>query len=181
MDLIACSQARLLWWVPNKPTRCPTYHLPTTVQLRYAPLSKTEIKLVEAAIRHGAPVALEKAEKVGANISEAVKELIRTGTVQLTLHNVQSVALKSSIRTPYAKAQLKVREADHHTSMAMANRKGSVSFPSPIAVHVGLDAVEDPETRGWLESGYGFGWVAETCRVIVSSVHLGIVGLRACA
>ena len=148
----------------NKPKHCPTHHFPTcTVQLRYAPLSKTEITLVEAAIRHGAPVALEKAEKVGANISEAVKELIRTGTVQLTLHNVQSVALKSSLRTPYAKAQLKVREADHHPSMAMANRKGSVSFPSPIAVHVGLDAVEDPETRGWLESGCGYIWVVRLC------------------
>lgn len=39
-------------------------------------------------------------------------------------------------------------DCDKHTSMAMANRKGVVSFPSPVAVHVGLEAVEHPESSG---------------------------------
>lgn len=81
-------------------SRVPVTYL-HPVQVKYAPLSKMEIKLVEVAMRHGAEMALKKAGRAGADISDAVKELLRTGVVQLTLHNIRSDGLRSSFRTPY--------------------------------------------------------------------------------
>lgn len=69
-------------------------------QVTYTPLSRKEVELVENAMRHGAEHALRQ-RSVQQGISPAVRELIRTGVVQLTLHNVHSKTLVSKLRTPH--------------------------------------------------------------------------------
>ncbi|KAL6771589.1 hypothetical protein ACKKBG_A26990 [Auxenochlorella protothecoides x Auxenochlorella symbiontica] len=108
-------------------------------------------------MRHGAEHALRQ-RSVQQGISPAVRELIRTGVVQLTLHNVHSKTLVSKLRTPHVKASMRVKESEKSSPLTLANRRGQAAFPAPLSVHVGLDAVEDESTmveiiiqeKGWV-------------------------------
>ncbi|KAL6771588.1 hypothetical protein ACKKBG_A26990 [Auxenochlorella protothecoides x Auxenochlorella symbiontica] len=127
------------------------------VEVTYTPLSRKEVELVENAMRHGAEHALRQ-RSVQQGISPAVRELIRTGVVQLTLHNVHSKTLVSKLRTPHVKASMRVKESEKSSPLTLANRRGQAAFPAPLSVHVGLDAVEDESTmveiiiqeKGWV-------------------------------